>query len=62
MLKVKSGLSTLLYEDQTLSEPTWVGETEFLLLKGTEKGCTALVLADAGSPGSRSAIPPCPPA
>ncbi len=51
LLDVKTGQSVLLYEDLAYSEPTWIGETEFLFLKSSEKG-TALLLGDVSKPGS----------
>ncbi len=57
MLDIQSGQSTLLYEDPLLSEPTWISESEFLLIRGADKDRTALVLADATTPGSRSVWP-----
>lgn len=52
LLDIKSSNSTLLYEDLSYSEPTWVGETEFIFLKSGDNGRTVLLLADASTPGS----------
>lgn len=52
VLDIKSGNSTLLFEDLNYSEPTWVGETEFIFLKSGDNGRTSLMLADASTPGS----------
>lgn len=46
VLDIKSGHSTLCYEDNNASEPVWVGETDFIFLKGGEKGCTSIMHAD----------------
>lgn len=51
-MDVESGLSTKLYKDGNYSEPTWLSETEFLLLKSGEKGTSSLVYADVNSPGA----------
>jgi hypothetical protein len=53
VLDIKSGQSSLIYEDSTYSEPTWVGATEIILLKSLERGCTSLVLGDVSKPDSR---------
>lgn len=58
MLDIQSGQSALLFEDSSYSEPTWISEREFLLLKGGDKGHTTLLVANAYKPGSRSACPP----
>lgn len=50
LLDLESGHSTRLYKDAAYSEPTWVGETEFLFLKAGDKGSSALMLADAKRP------------
>jgi len=52
LLDLKSGQSTLLYENLSYSEPTWIEENRFLFLKSGDKGCTSLLLADASKPGS----------
>lgn len=52
VLDLKSGHATTLYTDSSYSEPTWVGETEFVLIKSGEKGTSSLVLADVNSPGA----------
>ena len=57
LLDVKSGQSTLLFQNPAYSEPTWIGETEFLLLKSGDRGCTYLMLADASKPGSELVVP-----
>lgn len=57
VLDVKTAQSTLLYEDAAYSEPTWVGENEFVLVKSGDKGVSSLVLADATKPGSQSVGP-----
>ncbi|KAK9421088.1 putative Dipeptidyl-peptidase V [Seiridium unicorne] len=52
VLDIKTGNSTALYTDQAYSEPTWVSDSEFLLLKSGEKGNSHLLVADATKPGS----------
>ncbi|KAI0136521.1 prolyl oligopeptidase [Xylariales sp. AK1849] len=52
VLDIKTGQSTTLHEDKPYSEPTWVTESEFLLVKSGEKGTSSLLVADATIPGS----------
>ncbi|PSR77548.1 Alpha/Beta hydrolase protein [Coniella lustricola] len=52
VLDVDSGRSTSLYRDSSYSEPTWVSETEFVLVKNGDKGTSSLLLADATKPGA----------
>ncbi|OAA54754.1 oligopeptidase family protein [Niveomyces insectorum RCEF 264] len=52
VLDIKSGESTLLYEDPAYSEPIWVGEDAFFFLKGGDKGTTSLLLGHASQPGA----------
>ncbi|EFX03014.1 oligopeptidase family protein [Grosmannia clavigera kw1407] len=52
VLDVKSGESTVLYEDPAYTEPVWIGSDEFLFLKAGDKGTTHLLLGDASRPGS----------
>ncbi|KAH8194578.1 hypothetical protein TruAng_011247 [Truncatella angustata] len=52
LLDIKTGNSTTLYTEQTYSEPTWISETEFLLIKSGEKGSSHLLVADATKTGS----------
>ncbi|KAL1861450.1 hypothetical protein Daus18300_008843 [Diaporthe australafricana] len=52
VLDLESGHATTLYTDSSYSEPTWVGETEFVVIKSGEKGTSSLLLADANSPGA----------
>ncbi|KAB5580827.1 Alpha/Beta hydrolase protein [Coniochaeta sp. 2T2.1] len=52
VLDVKSGDSTLLYENSAYNEPVWITDTEFLFFKSAERGSTSLMLADASRPGS----------
>jgi hypothetical protein len=50
VLDIKTGQTKLLSGDLNASEPTWLGEKNFVLwLKRAEKGTTSLVLADAAS-------------
>lgn len=52
VLDIKSGDSTLLYENSAYNEPVWITDSEFLFLKSAERGSTTLMLADASKPGS----------
>ncbi|KAJ9157411.1 Prolyl oligopeptidase [Pleurostoma richardsiae] len=56
VLDIQSGHSTLLFEDLSYSEPTWIGEKEFIFLKSGDKGTTNLLLADVSKPGSSQEI------
>lgn len=50
VLDIKSGQSTTFYEDAAAySEPTWISDYEFVLVKRLDKG-TSLVVADATKP------------
>lgn len=60
VLDVASGQSTLLFEDGSYSDPAWVGETEFVFVRSSDKGGSSLMVADAAKPGSESVIPPVP--
>ncbi|KUI67908.1 putative dipeptidyl-peptidase 5 [Cytospora mali] len=50
VLDLESGNAKCLYKDSNYSEPTWISETEFILVKSGEKGTSSLVLADVTSP------------
>lgn len=50
VLDLESGHSSRLYKETGYSEPTWVGETEFLFIKSGEKGSSSLMLADVKRP------------
>ncbi|KAK3695304.1 Alpha/Beta hydrolase protein [Podospora appendiculata] len=55
LLDIESGHSTLLLDDPSFSEPTWLSDDELLLLKSGDKGSTTLaVLADVSHPGGPS--------
>jgi hypothetical protein len=47
VLDIDTGNSTLLIEDINCSEPTWIGETEYLYLRSAGKGTTALLVDEA---------------
>ena len=51
VLDLKSGSSTVLYENPAYTEPTWVSDTEFVFVDNRDKS-TALLLGDVTSPGS----------
>lgn len=52
VLDIGSNHATTLYTDSSYSEPTWVSETEFLLIKSGDKGSSSLLVADVNSPGA----------
>ncbi|ROW11194.1 hypothetical protein VMCG_01137 [Cytospora schulzeri] len=52
VLDIESGKATCLFRDSKYSEPTWISESEFVLVKSGEKGTSSLVLADVTSPGT----------
>ncbi|OIW35372.1 hypothetical protein CONLIGDRAFT_55181 [Coniochaeta ligniaria NRRL 30616] len=52
VLDIKSGDSTLLYENSAYNEPVWITDIEFLFFKSADRGSTTLMLADASKPGS----------
>lgn len=54
VLDLESNHATTLYTDSSYSEPTWVGETEFLVIKSGDKGTSSLLVADVNSPGASS--------
>lgn len=56
VLDLESGQATTLYKDSKYSEPTWISESEFVLVKSGEKGTSSLVLADVTSPGTTSVL------
>ncbi|KAK0657203.1 Alpha/Beta hydrolase protein [Cercophora newfieldiana] len=51
VLDIESGQSKVLVEDLGASEPNWVGEDEFVYLKGWEKGKTVIVVDSVSKPG-----------
>ncbi|KAI0889938.1 dipeptidyl peptidase [Annulohypoxylon maeteangense] len=51
VLDIKTQQSTPLFDDSAYSEPTWISENEFLVLKGGES-TTTLLIADATKPRS----------
>ncbi|TLD29355.1 hypothetical protein PspLS_03774 [Pyricularia sp. CBS 133598] len=53
VLDVKSGQSTILFEDSTFSEPTWVSEHEFIFIKSGDNGTSTLMLSSAKHPNKR---------
>jgi hypothetical protein len=58
VLDIETGNSTTLYTEQAYSEPTWVSDSEFLLLKSSENGSTHLLVADATKPSSEYVLFP----
>ncbi|TLD06570.1 uncharacterized protein PgNI_08797 [Pyricularia grisea] len=53
VLDVKSGQSTVLFEDSTFSEPTWVSEHEFIFIKSGDNGTSTLMLSSVKHPNKR---------
>ncbi|KAI6511779.1 hypothetical protein MCOR14_008601 [Pyricularia oryzae] len=53
VLDVKSGQSTVLFEDSTFSEPTWVSEHEFILIRSGDNGTSTLMLSSVKHPNKR---------
>ncbi|KAI2784822.1 dipeptidyl peptidase [Daldinia loculata] len=51
VLDIKSHQSTQLFDNSTLTEPTWISETEFIFVKNDDNK-TSLLVADATQPGS----------
>ncbi|KAI1455700.1 dipeptidyl peptidase [Annulohypoxylon moriforme] len=51
VLDIKTRQSTQLFDDSAYSEPTWISENEFLVLKSGESS-TSLLVADATKPDS----------
>ncbi|KAI2467739.1 dipeptidyl peptidase [Annulohypoxylon bovei var. microspora] len=51
VLDIKTRQSTQLFDNSAYSEPTWISENEFVLLKSGES-TTSLLVADAAKPGS----------
>lgn len=56
-LDIKSGHSKTLYDSSALTEPTWISNTEFLLIKNNEKS-TSLLVADVTKPDSEYVLGP----
>ncbi|KAK3496899.1 Alpha/Beta hydrolase protein [Neurospora hispaniola] len=54
LLDIESGQSTLLVDDLSASEPTWIGDDEFLYLKSGEKGNTTVLVDKIARPGSQA--------
>ncbi|KAM0286965.1 hypothetical protein ACHAQH_000649 [Verticillium albo-atrum] len=50
VIDVHSGHSTLLYEDSSYSEPTWISDKDILFFKSGDKGSTSLMLGHSGLP------------
>ncbi|KAK1999173.1 prolyl oligopeptidase [Colletotrichum falcatum] len=50
VLDVESGHSTLLYEEASYSDATWISDREILLLRSGDKGATSLLLGDVTRP------------
>ncbi|KAH6685308.1 dipeptidyl-peptidase [Plectosphaerella plurivora] len=52
LLDVYSGRTEVLYEDTSYSEPTWVGDKDFVFFKSGDKGSTSLMFGNAASPSA----------
>ncbi|GJC80087.1 prolyl oligopeptidase [Colletotrichum tofieldiae] len=50
VLDVESGHSSLLYEEASYSDATWISDQEILLLRSGDKGTTSLLLGDVTRP------------
>lgn len=50
VLHVHSGRTDLLYEDNSYSEPTWIGNKDFIFFKSGDQGSTSLMFGNAASP------------
>jgi hypothetical protein len=51
VLDIETAQSRVLVENSGASEPTWIGDDEFLYLKGADKGKTVLVVDSVSNPG-----------
>jgi hypothetical protein len=51
VLDIETGQSSLLVDDLNCSEPTWLGEDEFMYLKTGAKGDTTLIADSVSTPG-----------
>ncbi|KAK1830298.1 Alpha/Beta hydrolase protein [Podospora conica] len=51
LLDIESGQSSVLYEDNRISEPVWLDDDEFLFLRSTDGGATAIIADSISSPG-----------
>lgn len=56
VLDIGTGQSTTFSEDAKYSEPSWISENEFVLVKSETEG-TSLVVADATKPGTEYVCP-----
>lgn len=50
LLDIESGQSSVLYEDNRISEPVWLDDDEFLFLRSSDGG-TAIIADNLSSPG-----------
>ncbi|KAK3942180.1 Alpha/Beta hydrolase protein [Diplogelasinospora grovesii] len=55
LLDIKSGQSTPLLDGLSFSEPTWIGEDEFLYIKSEDTGESTLIVGSTSNPGSLEA-------
>ncbi|KAH9908925.1 prolyl oligopeptidase [Xylariomycetidae sp. FL2044] len=53
VLDLSSGQSTELYDNPAYTEPVWISDREFALIKNDDWDTTSLMVADATKPGSR---------
>ncbi len=52
VLDLKTGSSTVLYEDPAYTEPTWISDREFVFVANRNNTGTSLLVADVTRPGS----------
>lgn len=50
ILDIESAQSSVLYEDNRISEPVWLDDDEFLFLRSSDGG-TAIIADNLSSPG-----------
>ena len=53
---IKTGQSSLVFEDSSYSEPTWIGESHIVFFKSGEKDSTSLLHADVSKSSSRCVV------
>ncbi|KAI3543412.1 prolyl oligopeptidase [Colletotrichum abscissum] len=56
VLDVESGHSSLLYEEASYSDVTWISDEEILILRSGDKGATTLLLGDVTKPSTVTEI------
>jgi hypothetical protein len=51
VLDIETGNSETLFDSPSLTEPAWISETEFLMLRDNEGKSTSLVVGDVTKKG-----------